>query len=288
MRVVFAFCVGYWTVWDTMFLESEAVIVTGASKGIGRSIVQSFLEHTQVGHVYAISRTVDDLNCLSASHLQQPRITAIKCDVSDTSKLREAIRSCFTTAQESGAVPTMLVNNAGVALTGPFSFTHAADIDLAFDVTMNTNVKAAMAGIHEFHNCALTASRRDCNFRIVNISSQASSVALPNHTNYCMSKAAMDMLTQCMALELNNIPQGPRFTCNSVNPTVVLTDMGKKNWDPATDTAKRMMAQIPLNRFANVDDVVNCVLFLLSSQASMINGVSIPIDGGFLAARTLA
>jgi len=81
-----------------------------------------------------------------------------------------------------------------------------------------------------------------------------------------------------MALEL-----GPhKIRVNSVNPTVVLTSMGKMAWsDPAK--AGPMLAKIPLGRFAEVEEVVDAVIFLLSDKSSMINGVALPIDGGFLA-----
>jgi len=79
-----------------------------------------------------------------------------------------------------------------------------------------------------------------------------------------------------MSLELG--PRGIRV--NTVNPTVCMTDMGKKAWsDPAK--AGPMLKAIPLGRFAEVDDVVNAVVFLLSDQAAMINGVMLPVDGGW-------
>merc|ERR1719370_2454787 len=105
---------------------------------------------------------------------------------------------------------------------------------------------------------------------IVNVSSQASQAALTDHTIYCGTKVA--------ALEL-----GPKkIRVNAVNPTVTMTAMGKVGWsDPAK--AGPMLAKIPLGRFAEVEDVVNCILFLLSEKAAMVNGVTLPIDGGFLA-----
>lgn len=86
------------------------------------------------------------------------------------------------------------------------------------------------------------------------------------------------MVTQVMALELG--PHGIRTNC--VNPTVVLTDMGRLGWsEPAK--AQSMLSKIPLGRFAEVQEVVDAVVFLLSDRASMINGVYLPVDGGFLA-----
>lgn len=112
---------------------------------------------------------------------------------------------------------------------------------------------------------------------IVNVSSQASQVGLPDHTAYCISKGALDQLTRVSATELG--PHGIRV--NSVNPTVVLTEMGKAAW---SDNAKAapMLARIPLRRFAEEEDVVNAIVFLLSDKASMINGTLLRVDGGFL------
>ncbi|XP_053150460.1 L-xylulose reductase isoform X3 [Hemicordylus capensis] len=113
---------------------------------------------------------------------------------------------------------------------------------------------------------------------IVNVSSQASHRALADHTVYCSTKSALDMLTKTMALEL-----GPhRIRVNSVNPTVVMTAMGRLNWtDP--QKAGPMINRIPLGKFAEVDDVVNSILFLLGDQSNMTTGAMLPVDGGFLA-----
>ena len=113
---------------------------------------------------------------------------------------------------------------------------------------------------------------------IVNISSQASQAALQDHAVYCASKGGLDQLSRVMALELG--PHNIRVNC--VNPTVVMTAMGKIGWsDPKK--AGPMLNKIPLGRFAEVEDVVHAVLFLLSDKAGMINGITLPVDGGFLA-----
>merc|ERR1719367_2049102 len=113
---------------------------------------------------------------------------------------------------------------------------------------------------------------------IVNVSSQASQAALADHTVYCATKGALDMITKVAALEF-----GPhQIRVNAVNPTVTMTEMGKVGWsDPAK--AGPMLAKIPLGRFAEVDDVVQCIVFLLGPGSALVNGITMPIDGGFLA-----
>jgi L-xylulose reductase len=114
---------------------------------------------------------------------------------------------------------------------------------------------------------------------IVNVSSQASLAGLLRHTVYAASKGAVDAFTRACALELG--PHGIRV--NAVNPTVIMTEMGRKWWtEPAR--AGTMLHKIPLGRFGEVAEVVDAVLYLLSDKASMITGTCLPIDGGFVSA----
>lgn len=113
---------------------------------------------------------------------------------------------------------------------------------------------------------------------IVNLSSQASSRGIADHAAYCASKGALDQLTRTMALEL-----GPhQIRVNAINPTVTLTPMGEMAWGDPKKSGP-MLARIPLGRFAKPFHVANAVAYLLSDAADMIHGVTLPVDGGFLA-----
>lgn len=113
---------------------------------------------------------------------------------------------------------------------------------------------------------------------IVNLSSLAGLSALTDHTVYSATKAAVDGLTRGFALEL-----GPRrIRVNSVNPTVVWTEMAVPNWsDPVK--ADSLLKRIPLHRFAKIEETVEPIVYLLSDRSSFINGHSLPIEGGFSA-----
>lgn len=113
---------------------------------------------------------------------------------------------------------------------------------------------------------------------IVNLSSLAGLSAFKNHSVYSASKAAVDALTKSFALEL-----GPRkIRVNSINPTVVMTNMSKQNWnDPVKVDA--LYSRIPLHRFAELEEVSDPIIFLLSNRSSFINGHCLPIEGGFSA-----
>lgn len=165
----------------------------------------------------------------------------------------------------------LLVNNAGLAILKPLTEATEQDVDQLFDI----NVKAL---INVTQIVTKNLLERKVPGSIVNISSQASKVGLLNHTVYCSTKGAVDAYTRAAALELG--PHNIRVNC--VNPTVIMTDMGKLGWSKP-EVAKPMIEKIPLRRFGEVQEVVDAVLYLLSDKSSMITGTCLPVDGGYLA-----
>lgn len=138
-----------------------------------------------------------------------------------------------------------------------------------FHSTINVNVKAI------FNVTQVLLPYINNGGSIVNVSSLASLRALANHSIYSASKSAVDSLTRSFALEF-----GPRqIRVNSVNPTVVLTQMSIPNWSEPTK-AEKMKSRIPLHRFAELNEVSDPIIFLLSDKSSFINGHSLPIEGG--------
>ena len=112
---------------------------------------------------------------------------------------------------------------------------------------------------------------------IVNVSSVASFIGFADHAAYCASKGALDALTRVMANELGR--QGIRV--NGVHPVVTLTPMAEKAWsDPGKSGP--MLARIPSGRFVQPDEVASVIAYLLSDEAAMVNGIDMPVDGGFL------
>lgn len=164
----------------------------------------------------------------------------------------------------------LLVNNAAVALLQPFLEVTKEAIDTSFGVNLRAVIQVSQI-------VARGMIARGAPGAIVNVSSQASQRAITDHSVYCSTKGAMDMLTKVMALEL-----GPHnIRVNAVNPTVVMTAMGQIYWsDP--QKAKTLLDRIPLGRFAEVSEVVDIILFLLSDRSSMTTGSSVLVDGGFL------
>lgn len=238
--------------------SGRRALVTGAGSGIGRATA---LKLAQMGaEVFALSKTAENLESLCA---ECPNIKTVCVDLSDWTSTREAIQKI---------VPIhLLVNNAAAAALEPFLTTSPE----TFDRLMNVNVKAMM---NVSQVVAGDLVNREGRGSIVNVSSQAGQRPLLDHTAYSCSKAAVDMMTKMMALELG--PKGIRV--NAVSPTVVMTAMGRLGWsDPAK--AGPMLARIPQGRFAEVDEVVNAIMYLLGDESDMVNGHMLPVDGGFLA-----
>ncbi|XP_070596176.1 L-xylulose reductase [Erythrolamprus reginae] len=237
--------------------SGRRALVTGAGKGIGRAVAVRLSEAG--AHVVAVSRTQADLESLRE---ECPGIQTLCIDLADW----EATEAALSTVEDID----LLVNNAAVAVLQPFLQVTKE----AFDRSFSVNLRAVLQVSQIFAKKLIS---REAPGVIVNVSSQASQRAILNHTVYSATKSALDMLTKSMALEL-----GPhKIRVNCVNPTVVMTSMGRLNWSNP-QKSEPMLSRIPLGRFAELDDVVNGILFLLSDQSSMTTGATLPIDGGFL------
>ncbi|EHB09354.1 Carbonyl reductase [NADPH] 2 [Heterocephalus glaber] len=220
-------------------------LVTGAGKGIGRDTVKAL--HASGARVVAVTRTHTDLVSLSK---ECPRIEPVCVDLGNWEATEQALGTV-------GPVD-LLVNNAAVVLMQPFLEVSKE----AFDRSFNVNLCSV------FQVCQIVARgmiARGVPGSIVNISSMVAHVTYPNLLTYSSTKGAMTMLTKTVAREL-----GPY----KVNPTVVLTDIGKKvTADP--EFSRQLMERHPLRKFAEVEDVVNCILFLLSDRSASTTGSGI-------------
>lgn len=234
--------------------SGQRVLVTGASSGIGWEVTQQLL--SAGAHVYAMGRDAAALDTLASQGCE-----VLRLDMADQLQLASILAE----------LPVMhgLVNCAGISILEAATEVSAS----AFDQVMTVNVRAAAIVAA---SVAKTMIGDGVKGSIVNVSSQASLVALDDHLSYCASKGAMDAMTRVQCGEWGKY--GIRV--NTVNPTVTLTPMAQMAW---SEPSKRdpALAAIPLGRFAETSEVAAPILFLLSSAASMISGVSLPIDGGY-------
>lgn len=165
-----------------------------------------------------------------------------------------------------------VVNCAGYG--GEIASPAETDIDV-FDKVISVNTRGSLL-VTKY--AAASMIRLGNGGSIVNVSSQASLAALSGHISYGSSKAALDNITRVSALELGKY----NIRVNSVNPTVVMTPMSAWYWG-RPEIEVPFLDQMPLHRWATVDEIAAPITFLLSDDASMITGVSLPIDGGYTA-----
>jgi NAD(P)-dependent dehydrogenase (short-subunit alcohol dehydrogenase family) len=247
-------------------LEGRTAVVTGASRGIGRSICLALAEAGAA--IFATARAADDLGAVA----DEVRARGRPCHtaLADLSSV-EAIRELAGAAIGALGRVDILVNNAGVALPQP-----ALDVtEPAWDAQIDVNLKAVFFCAQAFGRHMIEHGRGG---RIINITSQAGVTGLAEHAAYSASKAGVGLLTKVLALEWGRYG----VLVNAVAPTVILTPMGERVWG---EPAKRdpMLAKIPLGRFGRPSEVSGVVAFLASDAASLITGETIMVDGGYVA-----
>jgi NAD(P)-dependent dehydrogenase (short-subunit alcohol dehydrogenase family) len=246
-------------------MAERRALVTGSTRGIGEAVVEALAE---AGFDLVLSAREADALKTQATAVAARHDVRTAVVPSDLSQRAEVERLAVEGLSAFDGLE-VLVNNAGV------SFPEAVT-DLSGDhwsLTIEVNLTAA---------CLLAArvgrSMADAGHgKIINVASAAGLRPLRDHYAYCVSKAGLVMATRVLALELG--PFGVR--ANVICPTVVLTEMGQRVWGPP-EKATPMLSRIPAGRFADPRDVTGAVLFLTSPAADMINGVELPVDGGYL------
>jgi L-xylulose reductase len=235
--------------------NGRTVLVTGASGGIGGATVRHLVNAD--ADVIASGRSEETLEALATS--TGARVLAF--DLTSEDSVRDALEG---------------LDLWGVVNCGGFGGEIATpmDSDIAvFDQVINVNARGALLVIKYTSRSMIRLGKGGS---IVNVSSQASLVALPGHISYGSSKAALDNITRVSALELGKY----NIRVNSVNPTVVMTPMSAWYWG-REDIEGPFLESMPLGRWATEDEIAAPITFLLSDAASMITGVSLPIDGGY-------
>ena len=237
------------------------VVITGASRGIGRGCALAFA--AQGAEVILVGRDAAALaEVATQAHKLGGSARAMVCDVTrdeEVGRLFAELQTC-----------DVLVNSAGGNRPQPFLDVDASTLDSLLNLNVRSMFLTAQAAAR------LMVPRRAG--AIINMSSQMGHVGAVNRTVYCMTKHAIEGLTKAMAVELG--PSGVRV--NAVAPTYIETPMTRPFFEQP-EFKQDVLSRIPLGRLGTVDEVAAAVLFLASPAAALITGTSLRVDGGYTA-----
>ena len=236
-------------------LDGRTALITGAASGIGSAIAGAFA--AAGARVVAVDLDGEAARA-RAAELGDGHV-GLTGNVADPGSVAEF-------AAAAGPVD-VLVTCAGIVDLAP-----AEDLDPAVFVrTLSINLTGTFLTAQAVGRGMLARGRG----KVITMASQAATVALDGHAAYCASKAGVVGLTKVLASEW----AGRGVTANSISPTVVLTELGRKAWDgPKGEAAK---AAIPTGRFALPREIAGAALFLASGASDMVNGADLVVDGGY-------
>lgn len=238
-------------------MNKRRVLVTGGSRGIGAECVREF---SLAGDVVCFLYASNDAAAQQVG--QETRATAIKCDISDTDAVSEAVKQAFDVM---GGVD-VLVNCAGISQIKCFD--EISDQD--WDRMLGTN----LSGAFYVSRACVGYMIKEKKGRIINIGSMWGKVGASCEVHYSAAKGGLRTMTMAQAKELG--PSG--ITVNCIEPGVIDTDMNA-SLDEAT--LRELCDETPLGRLGTPADVAKAVMFLASDEASFITGQIIGVDGGF-------
>lgn len=244
-------------------MTNKVAIVTGASSGIGRATANIFAENGFA--VTAVGRDEKQL----AELARKFRAEQVRVQLADVTELTQIDRIVSDTVDRFGRID-VLVNSAGIIMNGTIETTNLDD----WDKMLNVNLRSVFQLMQQ---CVphLTATKGN----IVNVSSVTGTRAFPGVLAYCVSKAAVDQLTRCSALELAS--KGVRV--NAVNPGVVVTNIHRRGGMEESEYAaflEHARDTHPLGRPGTPEEVGELIHYLASDKAGWITGATYEIDGG--------
>ena len=244
-------------------LAGKVALVTGSARGIGRACALACAA-AGADIVLGLRDIAASAELIVQTEALGVQVLPVKLDITRRAEIDAAVSAAI---ERFGRID-ILVNNVGVGPENPAENVNEDD----FDWTVQVNLKGTFFMTQAV---ARTMIERKGG-RIVNISSQAGTVTLPGESIYCMTKAAINHLTRCLAREW--APHG--ITVNTVAPTFIWTD-GTRPALADPEFHRQTLAHIPLGRIGETSEVVGAVVFLASPAASLITGTNLLVDGGW-------
>ena len=247
-------------------LKNKIALVSGAGKGLGRACAIALAEAGC--NLIIISRTKKDLDEVEKQIRKfKVKCKSFVCDVTNYEDLKNIINKQTRI--------DILINNAGNNI--PEHFTKVKRKNMEYLVKVNTIASFNLAQLCTLKMIKLK-NRKKVGGAIVNMSSQMGHVGGPIRSVYNMTKFGLEGLTKGMSIDLAKY----NIRVNTVCPTFVVTPMTKV-FLKSKKFKKEVLDNIPLGRFAELSDVASAAVFLASDAASMINGTSLLVDGGWTA-----
>ncbi len=243
--------------------EKRTVLITGASRGIGRALAMAFGENGDNVVVNYRRSEQSAQTIVEAIKKAGGDALALKADVSDFDEAKTLVEQ---TIEHFGSID-VLINNSGI--TKDTLMLRMKEED--FDDVINVNLKGSWNMIKHVTRPMF----KQKSGRIINISSVVGLIGNPGQTNYVASKAAVNGMTKSLAKEYGK----KNITVNAIAPGFIETEMTDALSDEIKDAYR---AQIPLNRFGKTDDIAKTALFLASKDAGYITGQIISVNGGMV------
>ncbi|MBE7025560.1 MAG: SDR family oxidoreductase [Ruminococcaceae bacterium] len=244
--------------------ENKIVLVTGAAGGIGRAIVQGFLESGATVAACDLSGTKEKL-----SDMKTPSLFCYDFDITDADAVEKAMEKI---AADCGKID-VLVNNAGINVGPEQRKTVEHFDDNWWHAIQNVDVNGV-------YHCAkhVIPHMPENGGAIINISSIVGLVPLRNQCSFAAAKAAVINLTKAMALEMAE----KHIRVNAIAPGTVGIAVTNELWKDNSAMAG-LLSHIPQGRQGRPEEIANAVLFMASDAASYITGTVLPVDGGWTA-----
>lgn len=240
-------------------LDGQVALVTGASRGIGASIAAALAAAGAT--VIGTATSQSGADGISAAH--DGKVRGVVLNIADEDSVAEALKDI----QGNEGAPTILVNNAGITRDNLLMRMKADE----WDDVIATN----LSGVYRLSKACLRGMMKAKGGRIINIASVIGVMGNAGQSNYAAAKAGIIGFSKSLAREIGS----RNITVNVVAPGFIDTDMTRVLPE---DQRAAMLAQVPLGRLGEGDDIANAVLFLSSPAAAYVTGETLHVNGGML------
>ncbi len=247
-----------------MKLQNKVAIITGSRRGIGKAIALEFAK--QGCKVVIADVNIRDCKTLCDEIIiKGGKAIAVKCDVSNKKDVEAMFKK---TIQKFGQLDIM-VNNAGVLIEKPITQMTEKDWNFVLDINLKGNFLCSQAAAKIF--------LQQKKGKIISLSSIAGIIGFPGLTAYCASKAGIANMTKALAMEL-----APFVNVNAIAPGVIKTKMTEAMLQDSA-TKKQLLDNTILKRFGEPEDIAKAALYLASDDSNFVTGITLVVDGGWLA-----